>query len=69
MGGGGVGVGSDGCDPRIEAIVKLKSRWGDWVGSDGCELRIEDIKKVGVGVVGFSRGSGRGGVGRGFDEC
>ena len=24
-----------GCDPRIEAIVKLKSRGGDWVGV-GC---------------------------------
>ena len=37
MGGGGSGRGggSGGCDPRIEAIVKLKSRGGDWVGV-GC---------------------------------
>ena len=28
-------VGSGGCDPRIEAIVKMKSRGGDWVGV-GC---------------------------------
>ena len=54
-------VGSGGCDPRIEAIVKLKSRGGaiGW-GSGGCELRIEDIKKKsGSGWWGSSRGSGR----------
>ena len=27
-----MGLGSGGCDPRIEAIVKLKSRGSDWVG-------------------------------------
>ena len=57
MGGGG-GL-SGGCDPKIEAIVKLKSRGSDWVGLGGCEPRIEDIiklKKVGVGVVGVQSG-------------
>ena len=52
-------MGSGGCDPRIEAIVKLKSRGSDRVGSGGCELRIEDIiklKKVGVEVVGVQSG-------------
>ena len=28
------GGGSGECDPRIEAIVKLKSRGSDWVGSN-----------------------------------
>ena len=46
-GGGRFGVGSGGCDPRIEAIVKLKSRGGDRVGVGGCELQIEAIKKSG----------------------
>ena len=51
--------GSGGCDPRIEAIVKLKSRELFGEGSGGCEPRIEDIiklKKVGVGVVGVQSG-------------
>ena len=50
-------MGSGGCDQRIGAIVKLKSRGGNRVGVVGCELRIEDIKKkVGIGVVGVQSG-------------
>ena len=41
-----MGLGSGGCDPRIEAIVKLKSQGSDWVGFGGCEPQIEDIVKL-----------------------
>ena len=45
IGGGGGLLG--GCDPRIEAIAKLKIVW--WLG--GFEPRIEDITRVGPMVL------------------
>ena len=42
------GGGSDGCDPRIEAIVKLKSRRSDSMVSRVVEDVIK-LKEVGSG--------------------
>ena len=40
--GGRTGVGSGGCEPRIEFIVKLKKMGGGLTG--GCDPRIEAIE-------------------------